>query len=539
MLTINHLNGWFTSPSLTRDDPTEIQVLHDVSLSISAGETVALVGESGSGKSVTALSILRLLEEGGSFRLDGSIGFENHALLELHLDEIRKIRGNRISMIFQEPMTSLNPVYTIGNQLLEPLRLHRGLNNKEAEDEALYLLERTGIDEPRNRLRSFPHQLSGGQRQRVMIAMALACRPQLLIADEPTTALDVSTQAQILELIHDVQQEFSMALLLITHDLQLVGKIAERIYIMKDGRIVEEGQASQILTTPENPYTRQLLAAVPRARTSYNQGSEVLLTAKGLSCRFKVHRGWKNLVQKDYQIIDSVANVSFEIRRGTTCGVIGESGSGKTTLGLALLKLVQSSGAIIYNGADLQTLSRKEMRQLRSRIQVVFQDPFSSLSPRMTVGEIVEEGLRVHKKELGKDQRRQFVQEALAEVGLDGGAISRYPYEFSGGQRQRIALARVLILKPELLILDEPTSALDMTIQAQLIALLNKIQKSYNITYLFISHDLKVIRALADYLIVMHNGSIVEAGPAQDTFTHPQHQYTQKLFEAALKTIER
>ena len=533
MLTINHLNGWFTSPSLTRDDPAEIQVLHDVSLSISAGETVALVGESGSGKSVTALSILRLLEEGGSFRLDGSIGFENHALLELHLDEIRKIRGNRISMIFQEPMTSLNPVYTIGNQLLEPLRLHRGLSSKEAEDEALYLLERTGIDEPRNRLRSFPHQLSGGQRQRVMIAMALACRPQLLIADEPTTALDVSTQAQILELIHDVQQEFSMALLLITHDLQLVGKIAERIYIMKDGRMIEEGQASQILTTPENPYTQQLLAAVPRARTSYNQGSEVLLTAKGLSCRFKVHRGWKNLVRKDYQIIDSVANVSFEIRRGTTCGVIGESGSGKTTLGLALLKLVQSSGAIIYNGADLQTLSRKEMRQLRSRIQVVFQDPFSSLSPRMTVGEIVEEGLRVHKKELSKDQRRQFVQEALAEVGLDGGAISRYPYEFSGGQRQRIALARVLILKPELLILDEPTSALDMTIQAQLIALLNKIQKSYNITYLFISHDLKVIRALADYLIVMHNGSIIEQGPAQSVFTNPTKPYTRKLFEAA------
>lgn len=539
MLTISHLNGWFTSPSLTRDDPTEIQVLHDVNLSISAGKTVALVGESGSGKSVTALSILRLLEEGGSFRLDGSIDFEKHALLELHLDEIRKIRGNRISMIFQEPMTSLNPVYTIGNQLLEPLRLHRGLNNKEAEDEALYLLERTGIDEPRNRLRSFPHQLSGGQRQRIMIAMALACRPQLLIADEPTTALDVSTQAQILELIHDVQQEFSMALLLITHDLQLVGKIAERIYIMKDGRIVEEGQASQILTTPENPYTQQLLAAVPRARTSYNQGSEVLLTAKGLSCRFKLHRGWKNLVRKDYQIIDSVANVSFEIRRGTTCGVIGESGSGKTTLGLALLKLVQSSGAIIYNGADLKTLSRKEMRQLRSRIQVVFQDPFSSLSPRMTVGEIVEEGLRVHKKELSKDQRRQFVQEALAEVGLDGGAISRYPYEFSGGQRQRIALARVLILKPELLILDEPTSALDMTIQAQLIALLNKIQKSYNITYLFISHDLKVIRALADYLIVMHNGSIIEQGAAQSVFTNPQHHYTQKLFEAALQTIER
>ncbi len=539
LLRITHLNGWFNIPALTRDEPTETQVLDDVSLSINAAETVALVGESGSGKSVTALSILRLLEESASFRVSGTIHFEDVDLLELHLDEIRKIRGNRISMIFQEPMTSLNPVYTIGNQLLEPLRLHRGMNNHEALDEALYLLERTGIEEPRNRLRSYPHQLSGGQRQRVMIAMALACRPDLLIADEPTTALDVSTQAQILELIHDVQQEFSMALLLITHDLQLVGKIAERIYIMKDGRIVEEGRADQILSRPNAFYTQQLLASVPLARTTYTPGSEILLKTKELSCRFKLHRGWKNLIQKDYQIIDSVANVSFEIRRGTTCGVIGESGSGKTTLGLALLKLVKSSGAIIYNGTDLQTLSRTEIRQLRSRIQVVFQDPFSSLSPRMTVGEIVEEGLRVHKKELSADQRRQFVQQALAEVGLDGAAISRYPYEFSGGQRQRIALARVLILKPELLILDEPTSALDMTIQAQLIALLKKIQSAYNITYLFISHDLKVIRALADDLIVMHNGSIVEAGPAQDIFTHPQHPYTQKLFEAALQTIER
>ena len=535
MLSIRNLNGWFPKPGESRHTILETQVLYDISLHINKGETIALVGESGSGKTVTALTILRLLEESSGFRVEGDIQFEDKSLLNLPLDSIRQIRGNRISMIFQEPMISLNPVYTVGNQLIEPLIRHRGMDKSQALREALRILDRTGIVDPQARLRSYPHQLSGGQRQRVMIGMALSCSPSLLIADEPTTALDVSTQDRILELIKDIQTEYQMAMLLITHDLAMVRQIAERIYIMKEGRIVESGNRDNIFNNPENTYTRQLMAAIPQPREKFTQSGDVLLKTDMLSCQFKLHHGWKNLVQKKIKIVDAVNNVSLEIKRGTTCGIIGESGSGKTTLGLAILKLIKSSGSIVFNGCNLQALTRKELRQIRNRIQIVFQDPYSSLSPRMTVGDIVGEGLRIHHNKLSRHDRQKLVLEALEDVGLETDTMSRYPHEFSGGQRQRIAIARVIILRPELLILDEPTSALDMTIQAQIISLLQTIQIKYQLTYLFISHDLKVVRALADHIIVMQNGYVIEDGAAAEIFNNPQHDYTQSLFKAALK----
>ncbi len=533
LLDINKLNLSFFTDTGQRQAVAK-QVLFDVSLTVKKGETVALVGESGSGKSVTALSVLRLLEDSSDVKCDGTISFAGKDVFSLNPEELRKIRGNQVAMIFQEPMTSLNPVYSIGNQLMEPLLLHRNMSKIQAAEEAIHLLERTGIPEASSRMKAFPHQLSGGQRQRVMIAMALACRPLLLIADEPTTALDVSIQAQILDLIQDLQQEFGMALLLITHDLGMVRTFSDHIHIMKDGRIVEHGKTESIFTNPKDPYTIHLMDSVPSSHKKANIGTDPLFQISNLSCHFQLKGSWNNFLKKNRKTIKAVDNVSLTINRGTTCGLIGESGSGKTTLGMSLLKLCDSSGKMLFNGLDLQTLSNKEMRPLRKNLQVVFQDPFSSLSPRLTVGQIIGEGMPIHNIGQSKAEREQIIRDVLLEVELDADSIHRYPHEFSGGQRQRIAIARSIVLRPDFLILDEPTSALDMTIQKQVISLLQSLQQKYNTTYLFISHDLRVIRAMADLVVVMQNGAIVESGASDTIFDAPKHPYTQKLFQAAL-----
>jgi microcin C transport system ATP-binding protein len=532
-LEIDHLNLWFNSFD-DNNQPVHNQVLFDVSLTIKKGETTALVGESGSGKSITALSILRLLEDSCDIRMHGEIRFEDRNLLSLFPDEIRKIRGNRIAMIFQEPMTSLNPVYSIGNQLMEPLRLHLGMNKKEAEIEAIRLLQRTGIDDAAGRMHTYPHQLSGGQRQRVMIAMALACRPSLLIADEPTTALDVTIQAQILALIKDIQAEYGMAVLLITHDLEMVRRHASTISIMQHGRIVESGKTGEIFTNPCHPYTRCLMSAIPDNGRIASAPGPLLLAVENLSCHFQMYGGWERPFKRRKTTIKAVDDVGLEVCRGTTWGIVGESGSGKTTLGMAILKLVHSTGSIIFAGQDIQPWSNSRLRPLRSDIQIVFQDPFSSLSPRFTVQEIVEEGLLVHSPHSTREERYQLVIDTLREVGLEEEMAFRYPHEFSGGQRQRIAIARAIVLRPKLLILDEPTSALDVTIQGQIITLLVELQRKYAMTYIFISHDLRVVRAIADYVAVMQHGKIIEAGPAQEIFNFPVQKYTRTLFAAAL-----
>ncbi len=536
LLEIDKLNVCFTHDTDTRQRG-ETQVLHDVCLTVEQGQTVALVGESGSGKSVTALSILRLLEEGSQTHSSGRIVFEGKDLMTYSERQLRNIRGNRIAMIFQEPMTSLNPVYTVGNQLIEPLMLHQNMTKKEAEQEAIRLLFRTGIDSPEARIHSYPHQLSGGQRQRVIIAMALACRPALLIADEPTTALDVTVQAQILELIQDLQTEFKMAVLLITHDLIMVKKIADQVNIMQNGHIVEHGPTTTVLAAPRHPYTIHLLQSLPQGNPTHQPEHKKppLLTVENLSCHFQLNDGWSSFFKRRIKTIKAVNNVSLSIDQGSTCGIVGESGSGKTTLGMAILKLAQSRGRISFDGQDLQLLNNRQMRPLRREIQVVFQDPYSSLSPRMTAQQIIEEGMLVHGLGGTAQQRRKIVAETLIEVGLSPEMASRYPHEFSGGQRQRIAIARAIVLKPRLLILDEPTSALDMTIQKQIIDLLLDLQQRYAMSYIFISHDLRVVRAMADQVAVMQQGRIVEAGPASQIFAAPHHTYTQRLFAAALR----
>jgi ABC-type microcin C transport system duplicated ATPase subunit YejF len=530
---IDQLSLWFNSYN---DDNQAIrnQVLFDVSLTLAKGQTVALVGESGSGKSITALSILRLLEDSCNISQQGEIRFQDQNVFALSPEEIRRIRGNKIAMIFQEPMTSLNPVYTIGDQLQEPLKLHRNMRKKEAEQEAIQLLTRCGIDDPADRLRSYPHQLSGGQRQRVIIAMALACKPSLLIADEPTTALDVTIQAQILELIRDIQKEYGMGLLLITHDLEMVRKHASRIYIMKDGRIVESGTTEKIFTNPSHEYTRCLMSAIPKTIKESTAPGPLLLRTENLSCQFVTYGDWVHPFKRKKKVINAVDKVTLNLHKGTTCGIVGESGSGKTTLGMAILKLVHSSGEILFEGQNIQFWTNRRLRPLRSDIQVIFQDPFSSLSPRLTVHEIIEEGLKVHSPDTTKVQRYERVLDTLLEVGLEEEMAFRFPHEFSGGQRQRIAIARAIVLKPKFLILDEPTSALDVTIQGQIIELLLDLQRKYQMTYMFISHDLRVVRALADYVAVMQHGKIVEAGPAQEIFTAPVQAYTRSLFAAAL-----
>ncbi len=513
------------------------KVIDNVSLEIKPSATHALVGESGSGKSVTALSILRLLEEISEIRMNGYILFKGDDILSLPKKKLLDIRGNEIAMIFQEPMTSLNPVYTIGSQLQEPLMQHQKLSKNEAREKALHLLERTGITQPEYRIDAFPHQLSGGQRQRVMIAMALACRPALLIADEPTTALDVTIQEQILSLIKDLQQEYNMAVLLITHDLPMVQKIAETVSIMHQGKIVEQGSTETIFTSPQAEYTKHLLSSLPHGKPDPVPATKDLITLDRIYCEFVMKTGSKWLFKTKKTKLKAVDNVSLKVRQGSTLGIVGESGSGKSTLGMCLLRLASCNGKILYRTADteyeLSTLSTGAMRPLRKNLQVVFQDPFSSLSPRMSIEQIVGEGLTVHNIGKDKNDRRLMVEKALAEVDLEPEMIHRYPHEFSGGQRQRIAIARAIILKPELLILDEPTSALDMTIQAQIIKLLKRLQKRYNMTYIFISHDLRVIRSLANDVAVMQHGRIVESGPAEDIFNAPEHEYTRKLFQAA------
>ena len=504
-----------------------------VSFDIGRGETLALVGESGSGKSATALSVMKLLPYPSAHHPSGSIRFKGRDLLQLREREMRHVRGKDITIIFQEPMTSLNPLHTIEKQLREILLLHAGLTGAAARRRILQLLTDVGIPEPQTRLASYPHQLSGGQRQRVMIAMALANEPDLLIADEPTTALDVTVQAQILKLLRDLQGHLGMAMLFITHDLGIVRKLADRVCVMKEGKIVEQGPVEAVFKAPEHPYTRCLLAAEPRPDPAPPQpNAPVVVETDDLKVWFPIKRGFLRRVVGHIKAVDGV---SIAVRQGETLGIVGESGSGKTTLGLAILRLISSQGPIVYLGKSIAGLKSRQMLPFRRDMQIVFQDPYGSLSPRMPVSDIVEEGLWVHHKGLSAGEREQRVVSALTDVGLSADARFRYPHEFSGGQRQRIALARALVLEPTFVVLDEPTSALDMLIQSQMVDLLRALQKQHNLTYLFISHDLRVVAALASRLVVMRYGKIVEEGPAADLFARPQSDYTRALFAAAFK----
>jgi microcin C transport system ATP-binding protein len=502
-----------------------------VSFDIGKGETVALVGESGSGKSVTALSILKLLPYPSARHPSGEIHFKNQELLRLPERDMRRVRGDDITIIFQEPMTSLNPLHTIEKQIGEILLLHRGLTGEAARARTVEVLGQVGIPDPQSRLKAYPHQLSGGQRQRVMIAMALANEPDLLIADEPTTALDVTVQAQIIALLKDIQQRLGMSLLFITHDLGIVRKIAQRVCVMKEGHIVEQGDVERVFTAPEHPYTRALLAAEPKPDPAPPQpAAPMVLQAVDLKVWFPIKRG---VLRKVVGHIKAVDGVSVALRRGETLGVVGESGSGKTTLGLALLRLISSEGPIIFMGNPLQGLKFKQMRPFRRDMQIVFQDPYGSLSPRLSVADIIAEGLNVHQPDMPERERDERVVRALTDVGLNPDTRFRFPHEFSGGQRQRIAVARAIVLEPTFIVLDEPTSALDMLIQSQMVDLFRDLQKRRNLTYLFISHDLRVVAALASRLLVMRAGKVVETGNAAELFQKPKTDYTRALFAAA------
>lgn len=511
---------------------TSIAVDH-ISFEIRRGQCVALVGESGSGKSVSALSILKLLPYPAASHPSGSIHFKGRELIDLSERDIRSIRGNDISIIFQEPMTSLNPLHTIEAQIGEILLLHGGLRGTMARARILELLTQVGIPDPETRLKSYPHQLSGGQRQRVMIAMALANEPDLLIADEPTTALDVTVQAQILALLAEIRARLGMSLLFITHDLGIVRRIADVVCVMNDGKIVEQGPVEQVFTSPEHSYTRALLAAEPKPDPAPPRpDAPVVMSTDDLKVWFPVKRG---LMRSTVGHIKAVDGVSLKVRKGETLGVVGESGSGKTTLGLALLRLISSQGPVVFLGKDIQGLPFKEMRPFRRDMQIVFQDPFGALSPRMSVGDIVAEGLGVHQPALSAADREARVVKALTDVGLKPDVRFRYPHEFSGGQRQRISIARAAVLEPSFLVLDEPTSALDMLFQAQMVDLLRELQRKRDLTYMFISHDLRVVASLASHLIVMQHGKVVEEGPASELFKNPKTAYTRALFAAAFR----
>ena len=514
-----------------RSGGRETLAVDRISFDIAKGETLALVGESGSGKSVTALSILRLLPYPAARHPSGVINFKGTDLLELNQRQMRRVRGDDISIVFQEPMTSLNPLHTIEKQIGEILLLHRGLTGAAARARTIEVLTQVGIPDPQTRLKSYPHQLSGGQRQRVMIAMALANEPDLLIADEPTTALDVTVQAQIIALLKDLQARLHMSLLFITHDLGIVRKIAQRVCVMKDGNIVEHGTVQQVFAAPEHPYTRALLAAEPKPDPAPPQpDAPIVIETKDLKVWFPITSG---LLRKVVGHVKACDGLNIELRKGETLGVVGESGSGKSTLGRAILRLISSEGLIAFMGHDLQGRSFKEMRPFRRNMQIVFQDPYGSLSPRMSVAEIIKEGLKVHHPRMAEDERDRRVIQALNDVGLDPDTRFRFPHEFSGGQRQRIAVARAIVLEPSFIVLDEPTSALDMLIQAQMVDLLRDLQKRRDLTYLFISHDLRVVAALASRLLVMRHGVIVESGAAADLFRNPQTDYTRALFAAA------
>ncbi|HEY4981598.1 MAG TPA: ABC transporter ATP-binding protein [Pseudolabrys sp.] len=502
-----------------------------VSFDIGKGETVALVGESGSGKSVTALSVMKLLPYPAAHHPSGTIVFQGREMLTMAESAIRHVRGNDITIIFQEPMTSLNPLHTIEKQIGEILLLHQGLTGQAARARIIQLLDHVGIPDPQGRLASYPHQLSGGQRQRVMIAMALANEPDLLIADEPTTALDVTVQAQILKLLKDTQQRLGMSMLFITHDLGIVRKLADRVCVMQQGKIVEQGEVERVFTAPEHPYTRALLAAEPKPDPAPPRpDAPMVVQTKDLKVWFPIKRG---VLRKVVGHIKAVDGVSIEVRKGETLGVVGESGSGKTTLGLAILRLISSDGPVAFMGHTIQGLKFKQMRPFRRDMQIVFQDPYGSLSPRMSVSDIIEEGLWVHHPHLPAAERERRVVAALTDVGLDPATRFRYPHEFSGGQRQRVALARALALEPTFIVLDEPTSALDMLIQAQMVDLLRDLQKRRDLTYMFISHDLRVVAALASRLLVLRNGKMVEEGAAAELFKNPKSDYTRALFAAA------
>ena len=511
-----------------RQDGALSDAVRGVSFDVGRGETVALVGESGSGKSVTALSTVSLLAE--SAEIDGSITYNGEEMVGADEAHLRAVRGNDISFIFQEPMTSLNPLHTLEKQIAESLALHQGLQGAEARDRILELLHKVGIQDPEMRLGAYPHQLSGGQRQRVMIAMALANGPELLIADEPTTALDVTIQAQILELLGELKAAEQMSMLFITHDLGIVRRIADRVCVMKDGEIVEHGPTAEIFGNPQHPYTIKLLSAEAAGEPSpVPDDAQVVAETDRLRIWFPIQRG---LLKRTVGHVKAVNAASFSVREGETVGVVGESGSGKTTLALAIMRLISSDGPVVFMGRDIQGLRTRDLRPLRRDMQIVFQDPYGSLSPRMSVEEIIAEGLTVHGTAPGKNAR-EMVAEIMAEVGLDPATMNRYPHEFSGGQRQRIAIARAMILRPRLVVLDEPTSALDMTVQVQIVELLRELQRKHRLAYIFISHDLKVVRALSHKVMVMKRGDVVEAGLASDVFRSPQDAYTQELLSAA------
>jgi microcin C transport system ATP-binding protein len=505
------------------------QVVHGVSYHINPGEVVAIVGESGSGKSVTALSTVSLL--GQNAHVTGSIKYQGREMVGTTAQELHRTRGNDISFIFQEPMTSLNPLHSIEKQLRESLQLHQSIGGDQARVRVIELLDMVGIRDPEQRLTSYPHQLSGGQRQRVMIAMALANNPNLLIADEPTTALDVTIQAQILDLLVDLKQSIGMSMLFITHDLGIVRRIADRVYVMKDGHVVETAATAELFAAPQHDYTRQLLSTHAIGTPDpVAEDAPVVVGAQDLRVWFPIQRGF---LKRTVGHVKAVNSADFQVRQGETLGIVGESGSGKTTLALAIMRLTRFQGRAVFMGQDISKLSTKALRELRSDMQIVFQDPFGSLSPRMTCAQIIAEGLEVHAK-ASPSQHRAQVAEIMTEVGLDPAMMDRYPHEFSGGQRQRIAIARAMILRPKLVVLDEPTSALDMTVQVQIVDLLRNLQKKYGLAYIFISHDLTVVRAMSHRVLVMKQGDIVESGAAGDIFDAPQHGYTQTLLAAAL-----
>jgi len=524
ILAFDNLAVSFATP----DGPVE--AVRGISVAVGEGETVAIVGESGSGKSQAMMAAMGLLAKNG--RAAGSVRYRGREILGLPARDLNRIRGEKIAMIFQEPMTSLDPLYRIGDQIAEPIMAHRRLDRREARARALELLSLVGIGDPGRRLRSYPHQLSGGQRQRAMIAMALANGPEVLIADEPTTALDVTIEAQIVALLSDLQRRLGMAIVFITHNLRLVRQLAHRVYVMRAGEVVEHGLTAGIFASPQHPYTQMLLAAEPEGRKRPPPaGAPVLLEGHHISVAFHLGGG---LLGGPAFVLHALDKVDIALRRGETIGVVGESGSGKSTLGRALLRLLDSEGTIRFEGRDLRALSAAEMRPLRRELQVVFQDPFGSLSPRMTVGDIVTEGLRVHAPSLSAAERDRRAVEALADVQIDPAVRNRYPHEFSGGQRQRIAIARAIILRPKVVILDEPTSALDRSVQKQIVELLRRLQEEHGLSYIFISHDLAIVRAMADRVLVMQSGRVVEAAPTEAIFTDPREPYTRELLAAAL-----
>ena len=528
LLQVADLSAAFRTPGRT------LKAVDRVSFTLDKGETLALVGESGSGKSVTALSLLQLLPYPLASHAEGSsVKYRGEELMGASDRRLRQIRGNEISMVFQEPMTSLNPLHSVLKQVSEVLLLHKGMTKEQARSRTLELLHLVGIREPERRLSAYPHELSGGQRQRVMIAMALANDPDILIADEPTTALDVTIQAQILKLLKELQQQLGMAALLITHDLGIVRKVADRVCVMTGGRIVEQGPVRALFETPQHAYTQKLLAAEPKGNPlRAAPDAPVVLQGSGVKVHFPIKKG---VLRRAVDYVRAVDGIDVTVREGHTLGVVGESGSGKTTLGLALLRLISSQGRIVFEGRAIEDLRSKALRPLRREMQVVFQDPYGSLSPRLSIGDIVGEGLRIHKPEETGEVREGRIVAALEEVGIDPAARHRYPHEFSGGQRQRIAIARAMVLKPRFVVLDEPTSALDMSVQAQIVDLLRDLQEKHKLAYLFISHDLKVVRALADEVLVVKDGKVVEQGAAEQIFDAPREAYTQALMKAAFE----